>query len=261
MSRRVSLILAWLLAVSAAGPARAADQAFQLNWTICRNLADVRAIHPHPTDPQVAWAITGKGLFKTADEGRTFQPVASATTEKLGQITAIACRPADENCLLVGTDANGLFISTDGAASFKPMSSKAEKLASQHVAHVDFSRIDPSWRTVMVTHALGAPGMSLTRDLGKTWEVFGEDRYLKSFAFCGPTIVAVGFTEYGLDSLPSQTADSLEGSRAALRRAFRAASMAMVAVSSSRPGTAFSSRWRLSSPIFHTRDISSALIL
>ncbi len=192
MSRRVSLILAWLLAVSAAGPARAAEQAFQLNWTICRKLADVRAIHPHPTDPQVAWAITGKGLFKTADEGRTFQPVASATTEKLGQITAIACRPADENCLLVGTDANGLFISTDGAASFKPMSSKAEKLASQHVAHVDFSRIDPSWRTVMVTHALGAPGMSVTRDLGKTWEAFGQDRYLKSFAFCGPTIVAVG---------------------------------------------------------------------
>ena len=47
---------------------------------------------------------------------------------------------------------------------------------------------------------------------------------------------------YGLDSLPNQTADSLEGSRAALRRAFRAASMAMVVVSSSRPGTAFSSR-------------------
>ena len=159
MSRRFSLILAWILAASAAGPARGADQAFQLDWAIYRKLADVRTIHPHPTDPQVAWAITGKGLYKTADEGRTFQPVAAATTEKLGQITAIACRPVDENCLLVGTDSNGLLISTDGGASFKPMSGKTEKLASEHIAHVDFSHIDPSWRTVMVTHALGAPGM------------------------------------------------------------------------------------------------------
>ena len=192
MSRRSSFIVAWLLASAAAGPARAADKPFQLNWAIYRKLANVRAIYPHPTDPQVAWAVTDKGLFKTADEGRTFQPVASATADKLGQITAMVCCPADENCLIAGTDANGLFISADAGASWKLMSGKAEKLASKHISHVDFSRIDPSWRTVMVTHGLAAPGMSVTRDLGKTWEVFAADRHLKRFAFSGPTIVAAG---------------------------------------------------------------------
>jgi len=54
------------------------------------------------------------------------------------------------------------------------------------------------------------------------------------------TIVPVGLTAYDLDSVPTQTVRSSCGAMPARRSALRAASMAMVVVSSSRPGTDFS---------------------
>src|SRR5512142_1272259 len=72
------------------------------------------------------------------------------------------------------------------------------------------------------------------------------------------TIVDVGFTAYGCDSEPTHTARSSWGSICALDMALRAASMDIVATSSSSPGTAFSLIGTPPLPPVHTRDTSLA---
>jgi hypothetical protein len=44
----------------------------------------------------------------------------------------------------------------------------------------------------MATHGVAAPGLSLSRDLGATWEVLGKDRYLGRFVKQAETLVAIG---------------------------------------------------------------------
>jgi hypothetical protein len=82
-------------------------------------------------------------------------------------------------------------------------------------------------------------------------------------AYSGPpmasaTMVEVGFTAYGCDSEPTQTARSSCGSIPARAMALRAASIDIVATSSSRPGTAFSLMGRPALPPIHTRETSRA---
>lgn len=168
------------------------DERAALEWTTHRELRDVRSIFCHPTDPLVAWAATSSGLLKTVDEGRNWQAVAEASREKVGLVTNLICCAADENRLLMGTDAKGLFLSADGGKTFKSLGGEGDKPASGHVEYVSFGDSDPSWRTIFVTHGRAATGMSISRDLGATWEVFARDRYLKSFVKDGDTIVAAG---------------------------------------------------------------------
>ncbi len=185
-------ILALSVLAALAAAASGADELPALKWAVQRDLRDVRAVFPHPADPLVAWAATAAGLMKTEDEGRTWRAVEAATDEKVGPVTALVCCPADENCLVMGTDRKGMFLSTDGGKTFQPLGDETELLASTHIEHVDFCDSDPSWRTILVTHGRAAPGISVSRDLGKTWEVFGTDRFLKSFVKDGDTIVAAG---------------------------------------------------------------------
>jgi len=192
-ARRGALLAAGL-ALALAWPvhAPAADDVGEFSWTLSRALRDVHGVFPHPADPRTAWAATASGLFKTADAGRTWQAIPTASAARLGVVSHLVCCPADDNRLLAGTDANGLFLSTDGGKTWKRLGSDADQPASAHVAWVDFDPIDPSWRTILLTHGLSAPGISISRDLGKTWAVFGTDRYLRGFAKDGDTIIAAG---------------------------------------------------------------------
>lgn len=184
------LISALLVALLPA--AALAEEAAALSWAAYRQLRDVRGVFCHPTDPLVAWAATSSGLVRTEDEGRNWQPVPAASHEKVGLVTNLVCCPADENRLLMGTDEKGLFLSADGGKTFGKLGAADERLASDHIEHVSFGDSDPSWRTLFVTHGRAAAGMSISRDLGKTWEVFARDRFLRSFVKDGDTIVAAG---------------------------------------------------------------------
>jgi len=181
-----------LLALASEGLAQGADEPPPLTWTVNRTLRDVRRVFCHPTDPCVAWLATSEGLLKTVDEGRTFQPIPSASADKVGVVTALVCCPADERRLVLGTQDRGLFVSLDGGQSWQAAGGEGDRPASDHIAYLDFCDSDPSWQTLLVTHGRAAPGLSVSRDFGKTWEVFGTDRYLKSFAKDGDTIVAAG---------------------------------------------------------------------
>ena len=72
------------------------------------------------------------------------------------------------------------------------------------------------------------------------------------------TMVEVGLTAYGCDSLPTQTARISVGSIRARASALRAASIDIVSVSSSSPATAFSLIGRPPVPSVQTRATSVA---
>ena len=163
-----------------------------LQWTRLRAIRGVRRCFPHPLDPTIVWCATAAGLLATKDNGETWEPVESATADAVGEVTCLAVSTRDPQVICLGTDARGLFLSADGGKTLKALGTAAEPCASQHIEWVAFCPSDPTRRTLMATHGLAAPGMSISRDLGVTWEVLGSDRFLKRFVKQRETIVAVG---------------------------------------------------------------------
>jgi len=178
-----------------------------LQWTRVRGIRGVRRFFPHPLDPNVVWCATTKGLLATNDNGHTWTPVESLNQAcatvglpnrarldepAVAQVTSLAVSTLDPQTICLGTNARGPFLSSDGGKSWKPVGSEAEPYASNHIEWVDFCPSDPTRRTLMATHGLSAPGMSISRDLGATWEVLGKDRFLGRFVKQAETIVAAG---------------------------------------------------------------------
>lgn len=188
-----------------ASPRPERDTRGGLEWSRHQDVRGARRCFPHPLDPLVAWCATDKGLIVTHDEGHTWSPVAAASAEALGQVTSLAISCVNPNVLCLGTDAKGLFLSTDGGKTWKAIGGPpaqretrggdappTESYASQHIEWVDFCPSDPTGNTLLATHGTAAPGFSLSRDLGATWEVLGKDRYLGRFVKQAETIVAIG---------------------------------------------------------------------
>lgn len=163
-----------------------------LAWARLRAVRGVRRVLPHPLDPDVAWCATAGGLLVTNDNGDTWAPVASAAADAVGEVACLAVSTRDPQTLCLGSDTRGLFLSRDGGRTWSALGSGAERCASDHVEWVEFCPSDPSGRTLLATHGLAAPGLSISRNLGATWEVFGRDRFLKRFVKQGETLVAVG---------------------------------------------------------------------
>ena len=163
-----------------------------LEWSRLPEPRGVRRCFPHPLDPLVAWCATEGGLLVTRDEGHTWAPVVGASADAVGEATCLAVSAVSPDTLCLGTDARGLFLSTDGGTSWKRLGGEAESYASPHVEWVAFCPSDPTGNTLLATHGLAAPGLSLSRDLGATWEVLGKDRFLGRFVKQRETMVAIG---------------------------------------------------------------------
>lgn len=163
-----------------------------LAWTNFKQVRNVKNVFSHPSDPAVVFLAATDGLYKSTDGAKTFAAVESASAEKLGLVTALAISPADDKLIAAGTDENGVFLSADGGATWKKLGDEKEKPAHAHVEFLAFSTTDPSFRTLFACHGKSAPGLSLTRDLGKTWSVLADDRHLASLAQDGDIFVASG---------------------------------------------------------------------
>lgn len=84
--------------------------------------ADVDALVVHPKDPKLVWAATRVGLYKSTDGGRTFQNAAKGHEER--SFTSLAVDPTNPKVCFAGGFRGGVFKTSDGGATWKPLRGK-----------------------------------------------------------------------------------------------------------------------------------------
>jgi photosystem II stability/assembly factor-like uncharacterized protein len=180
--RRAPLVLLCLLTASAALLGDAPSGPFdRLQFreigpaTMSGRIDDFAVLESNPSIFYVATA-TG-GLWKTVNQGTTFQPVFNR--ESTSSIGDVAIAPTDPNLVWVGTGENnnrqssswgeGIFKSTDGGRTWKNMGLRD----SRHIARVI---VDPQDHDVVYAASLGSlwgsggeRGVFKTLDGGLTW--------------------------------------------------------------------------------------------
>jgi cysteine-rich repeat protein len=126
-------------------------------------VVDARAVAVDPTRAGVAYAATLAfgGLFKTMDEGVTWQRMDAGLTD-VAQVLAID--PGTPDVVYAGTLSSGVFKTTDGGATWNPMNRGLEGLEPGYVSAL---AIDPT-RTGTV-YAGTNEGVFRSDDGGGTW--------------------------------------------------------------------------------------------
>jgi BNR/Asp-box repeat len=75
----------------------------------------------HPTNPDVVYVVSNKGVHRTLDGGNTWVMFGLSLNE-VGAIHSAALNPLDPNMIIVGTK-YGLFLSSDGGCHFREVRS------------------------------------------------------------------------------------------------------------------------------------------
>ncbi|CAN5467662.1 hypothetical protein BH10PLA1_BH10PLA1_12360 [soil metagenome] len=180
------LVHVCLLVAMGAASSRAAPKApepppyvpLSVRWQLNDQLTNAVAVFPHPEIPDRVYLATTDGLLRSNDSGKTFSPLGHASAEQIGAITDIAFRPDLPEQLILATHDHGLWISTDGGQTLKPLAGKSSGLASDSVAHVYFAGDDRLLRTLLAVHGDDAAGVSRSTDNGKTWQILFPDQHV-----------------------------------------------------------------------------------
>ncbi len=150
-----------------------------LTWTTDTDVSGVQGVFVHPVLPKLALVATQNGVLGTTDAGRTWTPLAGATADKVGAINDIAYDPVDPNTLYFGSATSGIWVTTDGGKTCTQIGSKSNGLAADTVTSLCVYPADPSYQTIIAVHGDAAPGLSWTRDGGKTWQVANDDYHFR----------------------------------------------------------------------------------
>src|SRR5712691_5533808 len=129
-----------------------------------------------PVSPEILYAGTSSGVYKTTDEARSWVAVNRGlipaervqSSRSLG-ITALAVNPQQTETLYAGT-LDGLYKTVDGGRSWSRI---GKNLPDQFVSAITFDHARPD-----VLYIGGGSGVFASRDGGVTWEL--RDRGLES---------------------------------------------------------------------------------
>jgi hypothetical protein len=133
-------------------------QTWQSVATILDPPVDFHAMAVGKNDPNtiIGYDSAGRGLFKTADAGKTWEKLDGPSVD---YISALAMSPSDTNIVFAGTD-SGLLESTDGGASWT--------LLNQYKGIIIFAlTFDADGNLYASTDEFG---LTKSSDLGKTWQ-------------------------------------------------------------------------------------------
>ena len=81
---------------------------------------EVRSIVTHPSAPNVVYAGSQNGLYRSTDAGDTWQALPLPGKERV--VWSILIHPKDPNTILVGTEGTTIYRSTNAGASFEEFS-------------------------------------------------------------------------------------------------------------------------------------------
>ena len=141
-------------------------------------------VFPHPALPMRVILATGEGLLVSDDAGGTWTPLAQARPEQAGIVRHVAFAPDAPDTFYLASDHKGVWATADGGKTFRQAGSRAAGMASEDCVGVYVYPGDRRFHTLLAIHGEAAPGVSVTRDDGRTWRVAGAD-YLVREVLCG----------------------------------------------------------------------------
>lgn len=147
----------------------------QLSWDTPSELTQVENVFPHPSLPERAVVTTVTGLLITNDAGVTWTALPEAGVEKVGPIQAIVFHPTKTDTFYLGSRTKGIWVTADAGKSFRQIGSAANGMAGDEVADVIIYPGDGSYQTLLAVHGNKTPGLSRSRDDGKSWAVFNPE--------------------------------------------------------------------------------------
>lgn len=135
-------------------------------WTRYKDGFNNRRIHDveiDPADPNIVYAGSVAGLYRSTNAGKTFAPI----TDETLVINSIVLHPKRANRIVLGIEGDGVYVSHDRGASFERASEGLHNLRIKTVAPDPFEK-DRVYAAVMFGGA--ASGIYRSDDAGATWE-------------------------------------------------------------------------------------------
>ena len=120
-------------------------------------------IYQHPTRPEMIFAGTTEGLWRTIDNGKNWALVSS----RRQVINAVAVHPEQPDRVYIGTEDGGILISTNGGESFEPSNLGFINRQIRVVMH-DRTERGRVYAGVIFDSANG--GLFVSEDNGLTWQ-------------------------------------------------------------------------------------------
>jgi photosystem II stability/assembly factor-like uncharacterized protein len=131
--------------------------------------AQVRALTIHPRHPEVVYAGTQRGVYKSTDRGDAWQ----RTGLPEGRVIwSIAFHPLDPGVLYAGTEGSELWESRDGGESWTYLSTPTnpDTIEASWSPRIMSISVDPS-RPETIYVAIEIGGVMRSDDAGRTWQV------------------------------------------------------------------------------------------
>jgi hypothetical protein len=166
---------------SGAVPASASQPAYApigVTWER-EELKDVRGAWPHPALPQRIVLASGRGLLLSENAGATWGALEGASRQKAGVIRDAAFRPDNPDVFYLASDTRGVWATADAGKTFRQIGSRQTGLASDSAAGICVDRDDPHFRTLCVYHGASEPGISISHDRGRTWQVVAREYHVR----------------------------------------------------------------------------------
>jgi photosystem II stability/assembly factor-like uncharacterized protein len=123
-----------------------------------------RDILQHPTIAGTIYAGTTEGFWMSSNGGKAW----ALTTQRNLEINSIAVHPEEPNRVFIGTNNNGVMVSTDGGRSF----AQTNTSFTSRFAYFVTPDIQQSNRLYAATHntATGGGFFFVSNDTGQTWQ-------------------------------------------------------------------------------------------
>lgn len=158
-----------------AAPASNAPGTPALRWRKIGSVNSALRVFCSPVDADTVFVWTSDDLLVSSDGGTSFGSSGKGLKEQLGSVTALLVNPVQPSTLYAGTAEKGVFVSSDGGQTFRPLAGREKGLTHVEIYALAFAPNDASFTSIYATHGLDKKGLSMTIDGGKSWRTLGAD--------------------------------------------------------------------------------------